>query len=843
MGVLTFLSRRAHGFGDAEIAQCRAFRDQALIAMENARLFNETQEALAQQTATADVLKVISRSAFDLQTVLDTLARSAVELSGAVGGAIHIREGDSFPFRGSFGSSRQFVEFMRGRPAPKAGRGSVVGRVALSGKVEAIPDVLADPEFDVPIHAVNQTRSVLGVPMLRDNSVEGVFVLARPNPGEFSPRLIELVQTFADQAVIAIENARLFDEVQAKTRDLEASLERQTAMAEILEVISNSPTDAKPVFDAISLTAVRLFRCGMAGVFRVSGDRAGPGDGRFAGAAVSARRAFPAAAHRPGREFSLARRRRQGDGALRLCGAGHAGMGVFVKQRYGMKSAVFLPLLRGQECIGVFLLMADRRDAFDDSDVALAESFRDQALIAVENARLFHETQVALAQQTATADVLKTISRSAFDLQTVLDTLIASAVPLTGADNGAIYLRREDAFYVQAHFNPQAEPGFFARLQASPQRPGRGSVGARVLLTGETVHIPDNRLDAEYDPGLRALTVSRAVLGVPLKRDGAVVGAIVLARYQPGLFAERQIELARTFADQAVIAIENARLFAEVQARTRELEQSLADLRTGAGPAGAVGKARLARPAHRRDRPRDQEPAQLRQQFRRAVARADRRDEGSREASATRAEVEELAGLIDSNLEKVVHHGRRADSIVKNMLLHSREGSGERSRVDVNAMVEEALNLAYHGARAERPGFNVTLEKALDPAAGEAELYPQEITRVLLNLIGNGFYATAQRRETQGPDYQPTLKATTRALGDRVEIRIRDNGAGVPDEVRAKMFNPFFTTKPAGEGTGLGLSLSHDIVVKQHGGTIEVETAAGEFAEFVVTLPRGGVGS
>jgi signal transduction histidine kinase len=186
-----------------------------------------------------------------------------------------------------------------------------------------------------------------------------------------------------------------------------------------------------------------------------------------------------------------------------------------------------------------------------------------------------------------------------------------------------------------------------------------------------------------------------------------------------------------------------------------------------------------------------------------------------------------------------VQHGKRADSIVKNMLLHSRQGSGEHRPVEINSIVEESLNLAYHGARAEKQGFNITLEKSFDPGAGEVDLYPQEITRVLLNLISNGFYAATKRKgEANGGDYEPILAAVTKDLGDRVEIRIRDNGMGIPPEVKERMFNPFFTTKPAGEGTGLGLSISHDIIVKQHGGSIEVDTQPGEFTEFKIILPR-----
>ena len=186
-----------------------------------------------------------------------------------------------------------------------------------------------------------------------------------------------------------------------------------------------------------------------------------------------------------------------------------------------------------------------------------------------------------------------------------------------------------------------------------------------------------------------------------------------------------------------------------------------------------------------------------------------------------------------------MQHGKRADSIVKNMLLHSREGSGEHRPADINALVDESLNLAYHGARAERQGFNVTLQRDFDPAAGMVELFPQEITRVFLNLIANGFYAVTKRKaEIGNSGFEPLLRAATRNLGEAVEVRIRDNGTGIPAEVREKMFNPFFTTKPAGEGTGLGLSMSHDIVVKQHGGTIEVDTALGQYTEFRIVLPR-----
>ena len=204
-----------------------------------------------------------------------------------------------------------------------------------------------------------------------------------------------------------------------------------------------------------------------------------------------------------------------------------------------------------------------------------------------------------------------------------------------------------------------------------------------------------------------------------------------------------------------------------------------------------------------------------------------------------REEVDELTGMLKDNLEKVVQHGKRADSIVKNMLLHSREGSREHRPADINSLLDESLNLAYHGARAEKGEFNITLQRDFDADAGTIELFPQEITRAFLNLIANGVYAATRRKtEDKEPGFEPTLRATTKNLGTTVEIRIRDNGTGIPAEVQEKMFNPFFTTKPAGEGTGLGLSMTHDIIVKQHGGRIDVATEPGQFTEFIIVLPR-----
>ncbi|MEK9278830.1 MULTISPECIES: cache domain-containing protein [unclassified Bradyrhizobium] len=477
-------------------------------------------------------------------------------------------------------------------------------------------------------------------------------------------------------------------------------------------------------------------------------------------------------------------------------------------------------------------------DQFNDMGARLQESYADLERKVEQRTA---ELRESLQQQTATADVLKVISRSAFDLQMVLNTLVESAARLCDADEGTIFRPNDGIFYLAASCGLGAEQESHLRTFASV--PERGSVVGRTLLDRKTVHVPDVQADAEFAPSsARRRSDVRTMLGVPLLREGEPIGVFVLTRHMVRPFSEKQIELATTFADQALIAIENARLFEEVQDRTRELSQSLDELRAAQDrliqteKLASLGQL-TAGIAHEIKNPLNfvnnfsAVSTELIDELNELLQSVEISDK-------TKEEIGELTHMLKGNLEKVVLHGKRADSIVKNMLLHSREGSGEHRLVDINAIVEESLNLAYHGARAERPSFNVTLERDLDPAAGAVDVYPQEITRVLLNLVSNGFYASAKRKQSAGEGFEPILSATTRNLGNKIEIRIRDNGTGIPSEVREKMFNPFFTTKPAGEGTGLGLSMSHDIVVKQHGGTIDVNTEPGVFTEFIITLQR-----
>jgi signal transduction histidine kinase len=659
-------------FTEKQIELVKNFAAQAVIAIENTRLLSELRESLQQQTATADVLKVISRSTFDLQTVLDTLVESAARLCDAdMASVTRQRDADGAYYHVAyFGFSPEWFELMQTNPLRPA-RDTLIGRTLLEGRVVHIPDVLTDPEYDAPrAQQLGEFRAALGVPLLREGITLGVFMIARRTPRPFTDKQIELATTFADQAVIAIENVRLFDEVQKRTEQLTESLQ----------------------------------------------------------------------------------------------------------------------------------------------------------------------------QQTATADVLKVISRSAFDLRTVLQALVESAARFCNADKANVIRERNGAFY-------SAESYGFSRelvdyLKDIPIEAERGTASGRALLEGRVVHIADVKSDPEYTlvEGQR-LGDYRTILSVPMLREGVPIGVLTLLRSEIRPFTDKQIELVTTFADQAAIAIENVRLFESVETRTRELAASLENLRTTQDrlvqtqKLASLGQL-TAGIAHEIKNPLNFVnnfsglSAELIDELQDAL-------KGLPIDQKARAEINELTDTLQGNLDKVVQHGKRADAIVKNMLLHSREGSGEHRVVDINSLVEESLNLAYHGARAEKQGFNITMERSLDPAAGQADVFPQDVTRVLLNLISNGFYAATKRRAgADGDGYEPTLVASTRNLGDRVEIRVRDNGTGIPPDVKEKMFNPFFTTKPAGEGTGLGLSICHDIIVKQHGGSIEVDTEPGEFTEIRVILPR-----
>src|SRR5437763_13234596 len=849
IGALVVHRDRPKPFTAEELTLLQSFADQAAIAIENARLFNETREALERQTATSDILKVIASSPSDVQPVFAAIAKSAKRLLGGFSTTVLRFTGDELHLV-AYTPTDPAADAALKKSFPRSLAEFPTFALVRDGQTVQFADTEAEnvPAANRDLGRLRRFRSVLFTPLMNRGTPVGMISVTRAEPGAFVPHHVQLLQTFADQAVIAIENVRLFNE----TRE---ALERQTATADILNVIASSPSDVQPVFKAIATSANKLIGGYSTAVLRFVGDEVHVA--AFTPTNPTADDALKASFPRPLADFPAFILVRDGQ-TVEFTDTESEDVPRLIRdlaRLRGYRSMLFTPLTSSGIQLGLISVTRKDPGSFAAHHVQLVHTFADQAVIAIENVRLFDEVQErtselqeSLEYQTATADVLNVISRSTTNVQAAFDAIAMSAARLFAPCETTLSTVHDGQLYWRATASLGRPVEAIERVRSIYPIPfdPENSPSSRAIQERRIIEIADAMSLDTPDRTRRAQRAGefRSITFVPLVRDGIGIGTIILTHPEAGFkLSPKQLALVQTFADQAVIAIENARLFDELQERTKELSRSLDDLRTAQDrlvqteKLASLGQL-TAGIAHEIKNPLNfvnnfsAMSAELTGELNEALKSASL-------SSKLRQEVDELTRILKDNLEKVVQHGKRADSIVKNMLLHSRQGSGEHRPADINALLDESLNLAYHGARAEKPQFHLTLRREFDQAAGTLELFPQEITRVFLNLISNGFYALTKRKTDNGEvPFEPVLSAATRNLGDGVEIRIRDNGTGIPPDVKEKMFDPFFTTKPAGEGTGLGLSMSHDIIVKQHGGRIDVETEAGQFTEFRIVLPR-----
>lgn len=793
IGVMMVARQRVEPFNERQVELIKTFADQAVIAMENARLLSELRESLDQQTAMAEVLGLINGTTGDIAPVFDAMVDKAIALCDAPHGILFSLDGEVLRAISTRHSPQDPDGFLL-QPIQVPPRTNL-SRVLSEGKAIQDLDLSKSDAYrrGVPltVFGVDEVgiRTMLMVPLVGERGSMGVFTLYRREVRPFTDKQIALVEAFAQQAVIAMENVRLLGELTRREEELRVTFDHMGDGVAMFDAGLKLASWNRNFQDLLDIPdAFVAARPALEDYVRLLVQRGEIGhdnpDEEIARYRERANEPWTAERTRP-------------DGRI-----------------IGVRNN---PVPGG----GAVLIYSDITE-------------RKKAEAEINAAR--HAAEAALERQTATADILKVIASSPTDVQPVLDAVVKAAVRFCGAPDAIVSMREGDEWLPIAHH------GTLTATLNLRQRLSRASTTGRAIIDGRTTHVADITMEdpAEYRETLALAREHkwRAALVAPMLRDGLAIGSIMLRKPTPGPFAPQQIALLETFAAQAVIAIENVRLFTELRESLERLKAAQANL-VQSEKMASLGQL-TAGIAHEIKNPLNfvnnfaSLSVELLDEVKEIVAPAlGIIDEDKR------SELNETMQLLIGNLSKITEHGKRADGIVKSMLSHSRGGTGDWTPSDINALVEEALNLAYHGARAQDKEFNVTLERDLEQSDRPIEVVPQDVTRVFLNLIGNGFYAANKRRLTgKQAGFKPTLRVTTRDLGDMVEVRVRDNGIGIPAESRAKLFQPFFTTKPTGEGTGLGLSISYDIVTQQHGGTIGVESEPNVFTEFTVRLPR-----